>query len=150
MDIASWRERVLQLTRRHSQKEDLEFCQLVERVDGMNDMVIVQTLMDTFTPTSETGVQQTVYRILGSFNILLYYQAFFESLPRLVSEDAGWDLELAAYPERDPSGREVREIASMARALPPERRNLFLWVLSNDDFRSDHAWAEPLANAIAD
>lgn len=148
LNYTVWRDRVLQLRQRHTKKEDLEFCDLVEQVAGVNDLNIIKTLLETFTATCETGVQQTVIRNLGSFDILLYYKAYLEALPRLVSEGSGWEIELGSYPERDPRGAEIWAIARIVKNFPDENRNLFIRVLKDKDFRSDHVWAESLVRAI--
>lgn len=148
IEFQKWRDRVLQLRWRHTQKEDLEFCALVEQVAGINDIEIVRTLLETFTAWSEVGVQQTVVRVLGSFDILLYYQAYLEALPRLVADDAWWDMELGSYPERDPTGVELRGISKIVNSMPDENIDQFLRVLMDSEFDFDHNWAESLKNMI--
>ena len=147
-NYAEWKKRILALRQRHTRREDLEFCELVECVDRINDIDIIRTLLETFTPKCETSVQQTVVRILGSFDILLYYQAYLEALPRFVFENSGWDIELGSYPERSPTGVEIGLIAKMVNNLPLEIKNMYLNVLKNDDFYSDHSWSESLIRAI--
>ena len=148
IDFHKWRDRVLQLRRRHTRTEDLEFCALIEQVAGINEIDIVRTLLETFTAWGDTGVQQTVIRILGSFDVLLYYRAYLEALPRLVSEDVGWEIDLGSYPERSPSNAEIRAIVEIAKNMPDENIGLFLKVLTDSDFDSDHDWAESLVKAI--
>ena len=148
IDFLKWRDRVLQLRWRHTRKEDLEFCGLIEQVAGINNIEIIRTLLETFTAWTDTGVQQTVIRVLGSFDILLYYQAYLEALPRLVSEDAWWDMELGSYPERDPTGVELSAISKIVKSMPDENIDQFLRVLMDSDFDYDHNWAESLVKLI--
>ncbi len=148
INYSDWRKKVLQLQQYQTRKDALEFCQLVEQVAGINEISIIKTLFETFAPGCETSVQQTVVRILGTFDILLYYQAFLESLPRFVAEGNGWDIELGAYPERSPTGVEIAAIAKIVKNSLDQTKYLFLNVLKDDDFRSDHAWAESLIRAI--
>jgi hypothetical protein len=148
IDYHKWRDRVLQLRWRHTRSEDLEFCSLVEQVAGINEIGIVRTLIETFTAWCDTGVQQTVIRILGSFDILMYYRAYIEALPRLVSEEAGWEMDLGSYPERNPSNTEIRAIAKIAKGMPNENIKLFLEVLTDSEFEADHDWAKSLVKMI--
>lgn len=94
-DAAQFRQELLELK---TNGDDLEFCKRVEAVDGTRVVAIVKALFDAFRPECETGVQQTVMRVLESVPLGVYYQAYAESLARWVEEGDGWEIELAAHP----------------------------------------------------
>jgi len=150
-DLTKWRERVLEIRDQKTQAESLEFCRLVESVEGMNNIEVARTLFKTFTDKPDYGVKETVLRVLATFDMKIYYQAYVEELPHLAMETRmqGWYKILATYPGKEPMGREDCDaIISIVKAAPIESQHKFLRVIRHESFRLHNDWAEYVGDRL--
>jgi len=144
-DLTKWRERVLEIRDQKTQAESLEFCRLVESVEGMDDIEVVRTLFKTFTDRPDYGVKETVLRVLATFDLKTYYQAYLEELPRLArkTRKRGWYELLATYPGKESMGQEdCDELISIVKSMSGEIQRIFLSLIRREDFLLHNDWAE--------
>lgn len=144
-DFAAWREKVLEVRDPKTHDESIEFCRLVESAEGMRDIEVARTLFNTFTDKPDFGVKEAVLRVLATFDLKTYYQAYLEELPRLAlaTRKQRWYELLATYPGTDAMGREeCDEILSIVRGMPVENRRAYLDVIRREGFRLHNEWAE--------
>jgi hypothetical protein len=144
-DLTKWRDRVLEIRDQKTQAESLEFCRLVESVEGMNNVEVARTLFKTFTDKPDYGVKETVLRVLATFDLKTYYLAYLEELPRLALETRkqGWFELLATYPGKEPMGQEDCDVLiSIVKGMPGEIQRKFLRVISREGFLLHNDWAD--------
>ena len=85
-----WKNRILQLTNRTDEAEDLEFVRLIDMAIGQCDLDTCKVLMKTFVTDKDYGVQESVVSALSSAGTEDYQIALLEELPRLIVDAPEW------------------------------------------------------------
>ncbi len=141
----NWRKRILEIRDQKTERESIEFCDLVDKIDNApKDLNIAVTLFQTFTKKPDHGVKECVVNELGIFDVETYYQAYFQDLPRLYKETqrTEWYSVMASYTGRELNKDEWDIIVKIARSMPEETQNIFKDIISDEDFMDDNDWAE--------
>ena len=150
-DFAAWRERVLEIRDPKTHDESLEFCRLVEDAEGMQDIEVARTLFQTFTDKPDFSVKEAVLRVLATYDLKTYYQAYLEELPRLKRETRkqGWYELLATYPGKESMEQEdCDELISTVKSMSGEIQRTFLNLIRREDFLHHNDWAEYVVSRL--
>lgn len=149
-NLDAWRKRLLAVRDPQTRSETEEFLDLVEQSDGNQDVKVVRTLLQTFTDVPDHGVKESVVRILGSFEPMLYYRAYFEELPQLARQtpQREWHVQLAAYPERELTKSEAKKLLQLLQSSSAEAQKQFLEIIQQEEFVEDHSWAKTVLKAF--
>ena len=87
---SEWERRILELRYRDSEKDDLEFVNLVDKAENHCDLDTCEILMKTFVTEEDFGIQESVNRVLSSASPENRQKALLTELPRLIADTPGW------------------------------------------------------------
>jgi hypothetical protein len=143
MDEA-WKRRVLELRRRTTEAEDLEYVKLVYQAMDACTLDVVETLLQTFTDDPDYGVQESVVSVLASADPIDYMVGLARYYIRLVAEAPEWaEVLLERAVEQYPL-----ELAQAARQVNSETRSQIVSAISDDQFIKHHPNALEVAAQI--